>query len=245
MEDQSFSAARPDQSIATTVVPVERLELTFAPEPWSFAQDRRADIEAHFAALRRSKPALWNGRILMLHRHAIEGRVFHGAYLETDFASMLAWRHWGFPDPHVKNCFGMAALRTSDGAFVLGVMAEHTANAGWIYFPAGVPDPSDVDGSRVDLSRSIMRELTEETGVPAAELDPQEGWTTVLAGARVAQIRIVRAQETAQTLRERILAHIAQEEKPELAGIRVVRSPADFDPMMPPYVIAFLRHVWS
>jgi 8-oxo-dGTP pyrophosphatase MutT (NUDIX family) len=240
-----LSTVRPDQRIQTTLLPVERLELTFAPRPWSFARERRADIEAHFAKARSDNPTLWNGRVLMLHRHAIEDRVFHGAYFETDFASMLAWRHWGFPDSQVRNCFGMAALRASDGAFVLGVMAEHTANGGWIYFPAGVPDLKDLDGSRVDLSRSIMRELTEETGLPAAEVQPEEGWTTALAGPRVAQIKIVHAQQTAQTLRERILAHIAQEEEPELAGIRLVRSPADFDPMMPPYVTAFLRQVWS
>jgi 8-oxo-dGTP pyrophosphatase MutT (NUDIX family) len=224
---------------------MERLELTFAPRPWAFADERRADIEAHFAGLRQANPTLWNGRILLLNRHAIERGVFHGSYFETDFASMLAWRHLNFPDPEVKNCFGMAALRGSDGGFVLGVMADHTANAGWIYFPAGIPDLNDVDGSRVDLSCSIMREITEETGLPAAELQPEEGWTTVLAGARVAQMKIVRAQQTAQSLKERILAHLAQEQEPELAGIRVVRSRADFEPMMPSYVTAFLRHAWS
>jgi 8-oxo-dGTP pyrophosphatase MutT (NUDIX family) len=241
----SSSMPPPDQRIETTVIPVERLELAFAPRPWPFAQERRSDIAAHFAALRRDNPALWNGRVLMLHRHEIKDGVFHGAYLETDFASMLAWRHWNFPDPDVRNCFGMAALRASDGAFVLGIMAEHTANAGWIYFPAGVPDLSDVDGARVDLARSLMREASEETGLPAGELHVDNGWTTVLAGARVAQIRIVRVEQTAHALTERILAHLAQEAQPELAGIRMVRSPGDFDPMMPPYVTAFLRHVWS
>jgi hypothetical protein len=43
----------------------------------------------------------------------------------------------------------------------------------------------------------------------------------------------------------RILAHLAREAQPELAGVRIVRSPADFDPMMPPFVTAFLTHVWS
>ena len=66
----------------------------------------------------------------------------------------------------------------------------------------------------------------------------------VLAGMIVAQIKVLRAQETAQALRARILAHLAHEAQPELADVRVVRSPADFDPMMPPYVTAFLRHVW-
>ena len=228
-----------------TIVPVERLELAFAPRPWLFASERRAEIDAHFDALRRSNPALWNGRVLMLHEHAITGAVFRGAYLETDFASMLAWRHWDSPDSRIRNCFAMGALRGSDGAFVLGVMGAHTANPGRIYFPAGLPDLSDVDGARVDLTRNVMREIGEETGLVPGDFEAERGWTTVLAGPRIAQVKMLRAHETADALRARILAHLAREKEPELADIHIVRGPADFDPMMPAFVTAFLTHVWS
>jgi 8-oxo-dGTP pyrophosphatase MutT (NUDIX family) len=228
-----------------TIVPVERLDLAYAPRPWPFASERRAEIDAHFEALRHSNPALWNGRVLMLYEHAIRGTVFHGAYLETDFASMLAWRHWGWPDPGVKNCFAMGALRGSDGVFVLGVMSAHTANAGQIYFPAGLPDLSDVDGGRVDLAHNVIREVGEETGLVPGDFETGQGWITVLAGPRIAQVKMLRARETAAALRARILAHLAHEEEPELADVRIVRGPADFDPMMPPFVTAFLTHVWA
>ena len=46
---------------------VDRLELAFAPKPWPFAIERRAEIDAYFAALQREKPAVWNGRVLMLY----------------------------------------------------------------------------------------------------------------------------------------------------------------------------------
>ena len=230
---------------AITIVPIERLELAFAPRPWPFADERRAEIDAHFAELQRSNPTLWNGRVLMLHGHDIRGPVFHGAYLETDFASLLAWRHWNFPDPAIRNCFAMAALQGSDGAFLLGVMSAHTSNPGYVYFPAGLPDLNDVDGARVDLARNLMREVGEETGLVAADFDAEPGWSTVLAGPRIAQIKRMRAREPAADLRRRILANLAQDAQPELAGIRIVRGPADFDPMMPPFVTAFLRHVWS
>jgi hypothetical protein len=237
--------AVPDQTIKTTIVPVERLELALTPRVWEFASQRRAEIDACFAALRRDNPALWNGRVLMLHEYRITGGTFHGAYFATDFASMLAWRHWDFPDRQVKNCFAMGALRASDGAFVLGVMAAHTANAGWIYFPAGVPDFSDVDGSHIDFGKNLAREMNEETGLAASDYKAEQAWTTVLAGARIAQIKILRSAETASSLRERILAHMRRQAQPELTGVRVVRSPADLDPMMPPYVTAFLRYVWE
>jgi len=230
---------------AITIVPVERLELVYAPRSWPFADERRAEIDAHFAELQRSNPALWNGRVLMLHGHDIRGPVFHGAYLETDFASLLAWRHWNFPDPAIRNCFAMGALQGSDGAFLLGVMGAHTSNPGYVYFPAGLPDRNDIDGPRVDLARNLMREVGEETGLVAADFDAEPGWTTVLAGPRIAQIKRLRVREPAADLRRRILAHLAQEAQPELADIRIVREPADFDPMMPPFVTAFLHHVWS
>ncbi len=50
----------------------------------------------------------------------------------------------------------MGAVRASDGAFLLGVMGAHTANAGKIYFPAGTPDPDAMSsGETVDLAGSV------------------------------------------------------------------------------------------
>jgi hypothetical protein len=227
------------------IVPVERLELAFAPRPWPFAIERRAEIDAHFEALRREQPALWNGTVLMLHDHAISGAVFRGAYLETDFASMLAWRHWDFPDTTVKNCFAMGVLQASDGAYLLGVMGAHTSSPGGIYFPAGLPDETDIDGARVDLARNLSREIAEETGLGHSDFEADAGWITVLAGPRIAHMKMLRAREPALALRRRILEYLQREAEPELADIRIVRGPADFDPMMPQFVRAFLGHLWG
>ena len=66
-------------------------------------------------------------------RSGFRGECFPASYFETDFASFLAWRDWGFPDAGVFNGFGVGALRAADGAFVLGEMAHHTSNAGRNY----------------------------------------------------------------------------------------------------------------
>jgi hypothetical protein len=144
---------------------IRRLELAFAPRRWPFADERRADIARYFGELQQAKPALWNGRMLLLHHHAVEGDVFRGGYLETDFASFVAWRDWGFPDATMRHCVALGALRASDGGFLLGVMNSHTLNAGKVYFPAGVPDPSDIVDGMVDLDGSVRREMAEETGL--------------------------------------------------------------------------------
>ena len=164
---------------APAIFPIDRLALSFAPKPWPFAEARRAEIDAYFAELQRQKPAIWNGRVLLLHRQVMSEGVFRGDYLETDYASFAAWRHWGMPKAGVHDCFGAAAVISADGAVLLGVMGAQTANAGWIYFPAGTPDPSDIVGGTVDLERSVARELKEETGLDVSEFAPDPGWTTV------------------------------------------------------------------
>jgi NUDIX domain-containing protein len=226
------------------IIRIEQVAFRFAPQPWAFAEMRRAEIDAYFEKLRRDKPALWNGRVLLMHQHAIEGSLLRGAYLETDFASFLAWRDWDFPDAAMRNCFGLGAIRSADGAFLLGVMAPHTANAGGIYFPGGTPDPDDIVGDAVDLESSVRREVAEETGLTPGELDIEPGWHAVLAGPRIAMIKIMEAGETADALRARIHTHHAKEIRPELSDIRLVRGPNDLDPRMPDFITAFLRAWW-
>ena len=177
-----------------SIIPLTRLDLRFEPAPWPFADDRRSEIDAHFAKLRAAKPLMWNGRVLLLRRGEIAGDVLSGAYSEVDFASFVAWRDWDFPDKSVRNCFAMAALRSADGAFLLGEMGAHTATAGQIYFPAGTPDRNDLVGDTVDLERGVMRELAEETGLTLADVVPEPGWTAVLHGQRTALMKIVEAQ---------------------------------------------------
>lgn len=222
------------------IFPVERLELCFAPRPWAFALDKRAEIDAFFAKLQHEKPEIWNGRALLLHRQVVRDGVFSGDYLETDYASFAAWHHWGSPPAGVHDCFGAAAVVTRDGGFLLGRMGAHTFNAGRVYFPCGTPDPGDIVGGKVDLDKSVRRELMEETGLDAAHFDVAPGWITAVDGALIAQIKLMRADEDAESLRTRVLAHLARDPQPELADICIVRGPADFDTAMPHFITTFL-----
>ena len=87
----------------------------------------------------------------------------------------------------------------------------------------------------------MRRELKEETGLDLAEFAAEPGWTTVFDLPLIAHIKVLRSRESAETLRVRVLGHLARERQPELADLRIARGPADLDPAMPRFVTAFLR----
>jgi hypothetical protein len=228
-----------------TIVPLDRLELGYVPYDWPLARTCRGAIDAHFAELRRAGLEIWNGRMLLMRDHAIAGGALRGTFFAADYADFLYWRSHDFPDRTVINCFGMGALRSQDGAFLLGVMGEHTANARQVYFPAGTPEPDDVCGSTVDLLGNIVREIAEETGLGAHEISIGQGWSAIVAGDRLPLIKPVEAHGDAENLRGRILAHLASEERPELSDIRIVRTQRDLDAGMPDFILAYLSHVFA
>jgi 8-oxo-dGTP pyrophosphatase MutT (NUDIX family) len=223
---------------------VTTLDLSFRPEPWPFADERRADIDAHFAVKQREKP-IWNGRILLARDPLFAGERFSAAYFEADFASFLAWRDWGFPDRQVFNGFGMGALRCSDGTFILGEMGQHTSNAGRIYFPSGTPDLDDLSDGGVDMAGSIAREVEEETGLTQADYRPSPHWDCVVSGRAIAMIRVLDVASKGEVLRERIEANLARQQQPELCAIHLVREASDLTAAMPRFVTAFIEAQFS
>jgi hypothetical protein len=219
---------------------VKRLDLCVTPWRWSFADERRRDIDAHFAKLQRETPQLWNGRVLLGRNPCFTADTFSAEYFETDFASFIAWRDWGFPDASVFNGFGMGALQSRDGAYALGEMAAHTVNAGKIYFPAGTPDLNDVRDGRVDIAASVAREVAEETGLTVADYQASEYWDCVVTGPLIALMRSLQSDLEGETLRLRIETNLARQSMPELARIHLVRSRRDISSAVPEYMAAFL-----
>ena len=219
---------------------VTTLDLKFEPFAWPFASERRSEIDAHFIASQREKPRIWNGRVLLARKPRFVGERFTASYFETDFASFLAWRDWGFPDKGIFNGFGMGALRSADGAFVLGEMAAHTANAGRIYFPAGTPEPADLNGDRFDVAASVVRETEEETGLTPADYRAEPHWDCVVSDTSIAMIRILQMAASGEAVKARIEANLARQDHPELAAVHLVRTMSDLTTDMQRSVIAFI-----
>ena len=224
---------------------VTTLDLAVRPIVWSFAEERRAEIASHFAEKQRERPKIWNGRVLLGRDAVFADGHLSATYFETDFASFLAWRDWGFPDTAVFNGFGMGALRTSDGAFIMGEMAQHTANAGRIYFPSGTPDLGDVTDGALDVPGSVVREIAEETGLTAEDYTAEAVWHCVVSGRAIAMIRVLNLDMPGEEARARIEANLAREDEPELSAIHLVRGMSDLTPTMPRFVTAFIAQQFA
>jgi 8-oxo-dGTP pyrophosphatase MutT (NUDIX family) len=228
------------------IVELDGVEIAVERWQWDFARKRRAEIERHFALRQRERRALWNGRLVLVHGYSVRDGVLRGSGFETDYASFLAWRDWGLPDAGVFNIFASAAVRSADGAYLVGRMARSTANAGMIYFPSGAPDLEDItaDGA-LDLAGSVGRELLEETGLDIGAFAVEPTWTLVRDRGILALMKRMTACESAEKLRAHIVSYLVREPQPEFSDIRIVRNPADFDPAMPAFLTAYLAHSWS
>jgi hypothetical protein len=224
---------------------LDRVEIIVESWRWDFANARADEIASHFAARQRERPALWNGRVLLMHRFAVENGVLRGASFETDYANFLAWRDWGCPEAGVSNVFAAAALQTADGAFLVGRMAPSTSIAGQWLFPCGTPDPKDVSAGMLDLAGSARRELFEETGLDIGALQAQPGWTLVRDNGFVGLLKRVTANESAEDLRARIARYLAGEAQPEFSELRILRGITDIDPDMPRFLRAYLAAAWA
>ena len=221
---------------------VDAIDIHVEQYDWPFARERARDIEAHWQEMRAAKPNLFNGRVFLFRDIEIRGAQLTGTCFEVEYKAFLAQRDFGYPDKTAFNCFAQGALRTPDHAFLLGEMAAQTANAGRIYFPAGTPDPSDVSGGRVDLDRSVMRELTEETGLGRDDVAPEPGWSVIFDRQMVACLKPMRVKFDRASALARIADHIAREDRPELARIHVATSRGDIvADRMPLFIQAYLN----
>lgn len=224
-----------------------RVEARLAPYRWTWAEANRDLIAAHWRARAADRPALFNGRVLMVSAIRQDGGTIRVRFFETDYADLLAWIEHGFPGDPVWNGFAMGALRGRDGAFVLGRMGAHTANAGRLYFPCGTPDRSDLtpDG-RVDLAASLTREIAEETGLGPGDYEVDPDWAVVEHRGLLGFMRTVRLRTGASEACRRIRAFIAAEAQPELGGVEIVAGPQDLDEgAMPGIVPIFLRDAFA
>jgi hypothetical protein len=226
---------------------VSDVDARFETRRWIWAEDNHEAIAANWQRRIADKPRMFNGRVLLLGDLQVTSDLCRSTYFETDFANLVGWIDMEYPDTSVANGFAMGALRGSDGAFICGVMADHTVNADRVYFAAGTPDRSDMraDGS-VDLAGSLTRELIEETGLHEGDYTVSDEWIVVQRWPTVAMMRLVTLKIPAEQAAEKIRHLIAHQSLPELKDVRIVRDIGDVDPdTMPLFLHSFFDWIFA
>ena len=222
-----------------------RIDARLVAYDWPFARANADAIAANWRARLARSPGMFDGPVLLSCACAVADGTCRIDLFETTYARFIAYRDGGRFDGRVANAFAAIVPWTADDAVLVGEMGAHTANAGQLYFPCGTPDRGDVRGETVDLAGSAARELREETGL-ALPAGAAAEWILLDGAGLLAFLRPVRFPESAGVLGARITERLRREAEPELAGIRVVRGPAEIDASrMPGFARAYLEQAFG
>lgn len=204
---------------------------------WDFESSHLSDISRIWSFLTEREPKIFNGPVLMSNDMSGNFDTLEVNLLRTSYAAFMAWRELNHPSKSAKLCFPIAAIKTSDGFFLLGTMAAHTSNAGMSYFPSGTLNDDDVleDGT-VALERSLIREVEEETGLTVDDFDLKDSWTRVENDVRCAFFKEAQLKWTRAEVSERIEKFLAEQLDPELSGILFVKKRSDLTGLKLPAV---------
>lgn len=166
------------------VFAVSGVTLRVVDGSWAFAARHRQEIDLHWGRRTRENPNFFNGVVhVLVSRSVSSDGVLSATFVRTDFKSFLYWRETGWRDQTVMDAFGSALILSSEGRVLLGRQRAGNLNGGLSYPPGGFIDSRDVgpDG-RIDLDGSVLREITEETGLDGQTLRRLDGYVVTLAG---------------------------------------------------------------
>ena len=221
--------------------PVERFDLRMAGHGWDFATAERRRIDAYWREVVAERPYLWNGDVLICVTAELSGGLLSARFAQTDFASFVAWRDWGWPDRAARSCFGVPVVMSSDGALLVGVMGPKTLNEGKVYPPSGSLEPRDIDARGcVNIGHSMAVELREETGLDLAAAMAGKA-VAIFEGQRLAVARRYDFAMSFAEIEEAFQCHNAAESTPELARIEAIRDTSQIDARMPSYAQEIIR----
>ncbi len=230
---------------ATRVSQIAACDLSVTDRTWEWARENAAAIERFWKKAIMEKPAMFNGQVLVMGACGVEDGYLRGEAIKTDFASFLHWKDKGLPsDAGVRNVFGCAVVRSSDGHLLFGHMGPHTAASGRVYPMAGTPDLEDVRDGMLDIEGSIVRELMEEAGLDARDAARQPGYILAEDGGMSALCAVFDYDVPSSELKARMMQHIDTQDEPELDDVVVFRRAAfHVHHRMPGFARTLVQHL--
>ncbi len=222
------------------ILPVDEVDVRLVPAPHPFERENETAIARNWEREVAANPALFNGTVVLLSELSYRERRILGRCHAIGFSTFLYWRRHR-PEP-AAHCFAHPVLVSSDDALVAARMAAHTANAGSVYFPAGMFEPDDfnADDGFVDLHFNMAREVREETGLDIFDARRDHAFHAFSGEAGTVIFRRYVLEEDAETVAARIRAFIAGQAEPEIEAPVVIRDAADRPEGLKPHMVPML-----
>lgn len=217
------------------VFPVDAVDVRLDPAPHPFEAANGEAIDRNWLAEKAARPAVFDGRMVLLSELGHAGRRLSGRCHAIRFATFLYWRRSGAA-PMAEHSFAHAVLVAADGALVAVRMGPRTVNAGQVYFAAGSFEPEDFPGGRVDLHRNMAREVAEETGIDLGALRREPGYHALSRPEGTVIFRRYFHPESADAVAASIRAFVAAEADPEISEPVVIRSAGDLPSGLMPHM---------
>ncbi len=225
------------------IVRVQHCRFAAGNERWTLGEEKRAEIDSHWQKRSAQNPGLFNGTIFMLASHLLGADCFEGQLMPVEFKCFLYWKEHGYADRNVRDTFGSALIRSAEGHILLGRQRAGNINAGLAYLPGGFIDGRDVaaDGS-IDIAASVAREVAEETGLGAGDIERRPGFILTFAGPMLSIAVEYCAHLKSEALAAGIRTRLEQDPNSELEDVTIVREAADLEGLaMPIYAEVLLR----
>ena len=241
MPDAGFSFADGTKAVSNCT-------LKLSDEPWVFAREHAAEIDAHWQAARTANPAYFNGAVHLIDRVRLRESALAATLTRTDFKSYLYWRSCGFPAAGVLDSFGSAIIRSAGGDVLLARQMPGNVNHGFACLPSGFIDARDVqaDGT-IDIASSIAREIAEELGDGVAmQVTREDGFVVARSGTQLCFGAVYNTALSTAEIVALVDEHNAASEDPELEAIIPVASLADLAGIkMLPYARVLLEGLFA
>lgn len=219
-----MAVARKAAEVQAEIVPIQSCDLDVTDAPWAWAEDNATAVKRFWKKAIVDKPAMFNGQVLVMGQHTLSDGCLTGAIHKTDYASFLYCKDKGLPeDAGIRNVFGCAVVRSSEGHLLFGRMAPYTATSGRVYPMAGTPDPDDITDGKLDIEGSMKRELLEETGLSTEDATRQTGYMLIENAGMSAVCAVFDFDVPSRDLKARMINYIDLQDQPELDEIVIFR----------------------
>lgn len=149
------------------------IEVILENEEIKLTEDLKNDIDFFWKELIEENPCLWDGEdVCVQDLKELENKIIITCQ-KTKYSHYLYDERIGIPNKKYKcSClWGGILLKTKDKYFVLGEMAESTSVPHCLQISGGGIDKIDLEDGKINIVKSIERELKEELNLELNNLE--------------------------------------------------------------------------